>query len=123
MQRGQSIDVAFSMLLPPALAEMRGVEPDYRRDLDGPSSFTESSSFCTVSSSSTIWGPGALAGKFLKAVGERSLDLVVSMIIRRKLASIKQTLHKSPHVLRNPSTVEEWQRMDQILSDLKELCG
>jgi hypothetical protein len=88
--------------------------------LDDASSVT--GSICTASSSSTVWGPGALTGKFLKAVGERSLNLMVNVAIRRRLVVIKHTLEKSPHVLRNPTTAEEWHRMNEMHANLKEMC-
>lgn len=87
---------------------------------DDLSSFTET--IGTVSSSSTVWGPGALTGKVLKALGETSLDFFCAVIIRRRLALIRQTLDKNPGVLTNPSSAKEWRQRDTIYANLDELC-
>ncbi|KAF8480626.1 hypothetical protein JB92DRAFT_3133103 [Gautieria morchelliformis] len=87
---------------------------------DDSSSFSES--LLTVSSSSTVWGPGALSGKALKAIGGRSLDLLCHLTIRIRLAKIRRAIEKTPHVFHDPMDAIESQRMNEYHSDLKELC-
>ena len=87
---------------------------------DDLSSFAES--IHTVSSSSTTWGPGALSGKALKAIGETSLDFLCGVIIRRRLALIRQTLERTPRVFTNPSSGKEWRQRDATYADIDELC-
>ncbi|KAF8520286.1 G-protein alpha subunit-domain-containing protein [Gautieria morchelliformis] len=89
---------------------------------DDLSFFTDSNTVDTASSSSTTWGPGALSGKALKAFGETSLDLLCRVIIRRRLAFIRQTLERSPAVLTNPVSAKDWRQRDAIYSNLEELC-
>ncbi|KAF8485421.1 G-protein alpha subunit-domain-containing protein [Gautieria morchelliformis] len=85
-------------------------------------SFSFSESLLTASSSSTLWGPGALSGKALKAVGGMSLDLLCHLTIRMRLAKIKRAIEKTPHVFHDPIDAIESQRMNEYYSDLKELC-
>ncbi|KAF8520283.1 WD40-repeat-containing domain protein, partial [Gautieria morchelliformis] len=85
-------------------------------------SFSVSESLLTATSSSTVWGPGALSGKALKAFGERSLDLVCHVSIRMRLAKIKRAIENTPHVFYDPMDAIESQRLDEYHSDLKELC-
>ncbi|KAF8530845.1 hypothetical protein JB92DRAFT_2825466 [Gautieria morchelliformis] len=86
-------------------------------------SFSFSESLLTASSSSTVWGPGALSGKALKAIGVRSLDLICHVIIRMRLAKIKRAIEKTPHVFHDPMDSIESQLMNEYHSDLKELSG
>ncbi|KAF8491967.1 hypothetical protein JB92DRAFT_2835515 [Gautieria morchelliformis] len=86
-------------------------------------SFSFSESLLTASSSSTVWGPGALSGKALKAIGGRSLDLLCQLAIRLRLAKIKRAIEKTPHVFHDPRDAIESQRMSEYHSDLKELCN
>ncbi|KAF8520295.1 hypothetical protein JB92DRAFT_2828184 [Gautieria morchelliformis] len=86
-------------------------------------SFSFSESLLTESSSSTVWGPGALSGKALKAVGVMSLDLVCHLTIRMRLVKIKRAIETTPHVFRDPGDSIESQRVNEYHSDLKELCG
>ncbi|KAF8468029.1 hypothetical protein JB92DRAFT_3135560 [Gautieria morchelliformis] len=85
-------------------------------------SFSFSESFLTASSSSTVWGPGALSGKALKAIGGMSLDLLCHLTIRMRLAKIKRAIEKTLHVFHDPGDAIESQRMNEFYADLKELC-
>ncbi|KAF8491952.1 hypothetical protein JB92DRAFT_2835502 [Gautieria morchelliformis] len=85
-------------------------------------SFSFSESLQTASSSSTVWGPGALSGKALKAIGGMSLDLLCQLAIRVRLAKIKRAIEKTPHVFHDPRDAIESQRMNEYYADLKELC-
>ncbi|KAF8465230.1 hypothetical protein JB92DRAFT_3136000 [Gautieria morchelliformis] len=85
-------------------------------------SFSFSGSLLTASSSSTVWGPGALSGKALKAIGERSLDLLCHVSILMRLAKVKRAVEKTPHIFHDPMDAIESQRMNEYHSDLKELC-
>ncbi|KAF8481389.1 hypothetical protein JB92DRAFT_3149242 [Gautieria morchelliformis] len=75
-----------------------------------------------TSSSSTVWGPGALSGKALKTIGMRGLDLLCHLAIRMRLAKIKRAIEKTPHVFHDPMDAIESQRINEYHSDLKELC-
>ncbi|KIJ45342.1 hypothetical protein M422DRAFT_46804 [Sphaerobolus stellatus SS14] len=74
-------------------------------------------SYNTSDSSSTVWGPGALSGKALKAVGELGLDLLSSLVIRRRLSTIKRTFDESPSLFVQTDTPE----VQQFEMDLQEL--
>lgn len=61
-------------------------------------SFRQSEDFSqyTGSSSSTIWGPGALAGKALKACGELALRAWDDIKIRRRLSTLDAQFPDKP---------------------------
>jgi hypothetical protein len=84
--------------------------------------FSFSESMITASSGSTVWGPGALSGKALKAIGGMSLDMLCQLSIRMRLAKIKRLIERTPHIFHDPSDAIESQRMNDYYSDLKELC-
>ncbi|KIJ23745.1 hypothetical protein M422DRAFT_275616 [Sphaerobolus stellatus SS14] len=74
-------------------------------------------SYYTSESSSTVWGPGALSGKALKAVGELGLHLLSNLVIRRRLSAIKKTFDESPSLFVQTDTPEA----QQFEMDLHEL--
>ncbi|KIJ55855.1 hypothetical protein M422DRAFT_41711 [Sphaerobolus stellatus SS14] len=76
-------------------------------------------SYYTSDSSSTVWGPGALSGKALKAVGELGLDLLSSLVIRRRLSAIKKTFDESPSLFVQPDTPEEVKQFEMDLQELR----
>jgi hypothetical protein len=63
-------------------------------------------SYATVSTTnsaytdtSTVWGPGTLAGKALEAFGEATLRGIENIVIRRKLAALRSAF---PHTDNSP---------------------
>ena len=66
------------------------------------------------SSSSTIWGPGALTGKALIAFGNTALRAVESAVIYRRLQIIRSYLCQS----RDEYSIQS----EQVYDDLLELC-
>ncbi|KAF8517178.1 hypothetical protein BU17DRAFT_67101 [Hysterangium stoloniferum] len=59
---------------------------------DNASLISDITSTSSSSLSSTIWGPGALAGKALKAVGMRALDVVGTVRMYKRLETIRKTI-------------------------------
>jgi hypothetical protein len=85
-------------------------------------SLSFSESMMTASSGSTVWGPGALSGKVLKAIGGMSLDMLCNLTIRMRLAKIKRLIERTPHIFHDPRDAVESQRINEYYLDLKELC-
>ena len=77
----------------------------------------------THTTSSTVWGPGALSGKALKAFGEISLDMIMKVIIHRRLAAIKRTFDKHPSIFVKPEVSDEVRQMERDLQELRKLVG
>ena len=76
-------------------------------------------SFSTATSSSTTLGIGMISGRLVKALGERSLAVIENVVIRRRLAAIKNTINidsKSALCWTEPS-----QERQAIVDDLREL--
>jgi hypothetical protein len=69
-------------------------------------SYASSTTSSASSKWSTIWGPGTLSGKALEAFGEATLRGVESLVIRRKLASLRSIFpHKNDAVIKNVEDV------------------
>jgi hypothetical protein len=68
---------------------------------------SRASSLTSLSTTSSTWGPGALAGKALEALG------VENLVIRRKLASFRSVF---PHD--NDTMIRD---IEQVYDDLLEL--
>ena len=75
----------------------------------------------THTTSSTVWGPGALSGKALKAIGEISLDMIMKVIIHRRLAAIKRRFDNHPSVFVKPEVSEEVRQIERDLRELRKL--
>lgn len=76
----------------------------------------------TNTSLSFAWGPGALAGIFLKWLGDSTLDAAVLVVIRTKLVIIKQTVRKKQHIFQEASTPAEITEVRRIHEDLQAIC-
>ena len=86
--------------------------PDFASELSWSSSPPCSSEY-TTTSSSTIWGPGALLGKFLLAFGKALLHVGEYVVIRRRLSAIKSAF---PH--HDNSQVKN---LDKLYEDILEV--
>jgi len=73
----------------------------------------------TDSTGSTVWGPGALSGKALKALGELSLDVVMTFFIRRRLSTIKKKLERRPSLFVRSEVSDEVQKIELDLQELR----
>ncbi|KAF8578178.1 hypothetical protein K439DRAFT_1639096 [Ramaria rubella] len=74
----------------------------------------------TQTTGSTVWGPGALSGKALKAFGEMSLDVIMNVVIRRRLSIIKRTFDKQPSIFVKPEVSDEVRQMELDLQELRK---
>ena len=72
----------------------------------------------TATSSSTMPGIGMVTGKFIKALGEFTIDIMENIVIRRRrrLAGIKTTIHSKPASFWD----ENNQEAKDMLDDLQE---
>ncbi|KAF8517179.1 hypothetical protein BU17DRAFT_67102 [Hysterangium stoloniferum] len=73
----------------------------------------------TNSTGSTVWGPGALSGKALKAFGELSLDMIMTFVIRRRLSIIKKKFERQPSLFVRPDVSDEVQKIELDLQELR----
>ncbi|KAF8479976.1 hypothetical protein JB92DRAFT_1768643 [Gautieria morchelliformis] len=86
-------------------------------------SFADSIPSGTHSSLSFVWGPGALAGKFLKWLGGSTLNGVAVVVVAVRLAVIKQTVREKPQLFQDASlTPAESREVRRIYDDLEEVC-
>jgi hypothetical protein len=89
-----------------------------RETIASSSNFSSSASFTdsqlTASSSTTVWGPGAIAGKGLLAFGKSALRGVEYFVIHRRLAKIR---------LRFPHTDDDAadEHLDKMYNEILEL--
>ena len=86
------------------------------------SSLADSTPSETNSSLSFAWGPGALAGMFLKWLGETAIDAVASVKVRKRLGVIKQTVRERPHIFQEASISAESGDVRLIREDLRDCC-
>lgn len=73
------------------------------------------SSSASTSTASTEWGPGTVMGRLLLGFGEAVKGGIDSMIIRRRLVTIR---NRFPH---KDSEVTSFKNMEQAYDDLLEL--
>jgi hypothetical protein len=76
---------------------------------------------CTQTTSSTVWGPGALSGRALKAFGEMSLDMIMKVVIHRRLAAIKRTFDNQPSIFVTPEVPDDVLQIERDLQELRKL--
>ena len=74
----------------------------------------------THSTNSTVWGPGALSGNALKALGEISLDMIMTWVIYRRLATIKRTFDRQPSIFVRREVSDEVRQMGRDLQELRK---
>jgi hypothetical protein len=83
------------------------------RSLEFGSDVSTEPSIYTTTTSRTIWGPGALAGKALLALGKWQLRGIEEIVILRRLATISS---RFPHT--DDTTSSD---MEQVYDDALEL--
>ncbi|KAF8574075.1 hypothetical protein K439DRAFT_878462 [Ramaria rubella] len=76
----------------------------------------------TGSSLSYAPGPGALAGKLVKWLGETSLDAIVLLIVHTRLSAIKRIVRERPRMFTGTTSSVELCEVSRIHDDLKDLC-
>ncbi|KAF7290204.1 hypothetical protein MIND_01333900 [Mycena indigotica] len=95
----------------------------FRRILQSPSASSLTSSLSSLSlytstSNSTSWGPGALAGKAIKALGKSTVRGVEHVVIKRRMATICANL---PQVDNYPDLLARPGFWQELFNDVLEL--
>jgi hypothetical protein len=115
-----TLTAALPMITDPIIQYSSAVRNPSLLSFESDASSETTSSEVTATSSSTIWGPGALAGKGLLSFGKAALRGATAIVIRTRLQALKSVF---PHKDEGVAVDEKTQKGYRDLLELTRYGG